>query len=213
MTTRTAEENVPVGRIARIVLCLLAPLLIAPAVHAQQASPSEVVERLHETLLGVMQDAERLGYGGRLERLAPVLGRTYDYGEMARVASGSHWKRFSPEERQRVVGAFAGMSAATYASRFDDFSGERFQTVGTRQAPGGGVLVQTKLLRPGAEDVRLDYLVKQTDEGWQVVDVFYMGGISEVANQRSQFLSVLREGGPEQLVALLNQKAQQQAAR
>jgi phospholipid transport system substrate-binding protein len=204
---------VPFGRVARIIVCMLAPLLIAPAVHAQQASPAEVVERLHRALIGAMREADRLGYRGRLERLEGVLDRTYDYSEMARVASGSHWKKFSPEERQRVTQAFADMSAATYASRFDDFSGEQFQTVGTRQAPDGGVLVQTKLVRPGAEDVKLDYLVKQTDEGWQVVDVFYMGGISEVANQRSQFLSVLKQGGPEQLVALLNQKAQQQAAR
>ncbi len=192
----------PFGRVARLLLYVLMPLLIASAAQAQQASPSDVVERLHQGLTGAMRDADRVGFTGRLERLAPVLGRSYDYAEMVRVASGSH-----------VVQAFADMSAATYASRFDGYSGEEFQTVGTRQAPGGGVLVQTKLVRPGAEDVKLDYLVKQMDGRWQIVDVFYMGGISEVANQRSQFLSVLRQGGADQLVALLNQKAQQQAAR
>lgn len=202
----------PFGRVARIVVFLLVPLLIASTVRAQQGAPSEVVERLHDTLIMVMRDADRLGYQGRLQHLHGVLDRVYDYGEMARVASGSHWRNFSPDERRRVVQAFANMSAATYASRFDSYSGEGFQTLGVRDAPGNAALVQTALVRPGGENVRLDYLVRPGDRGWSIVDVFYMGGISEVANQRSQFLSVLKQGGAEHLIALLNQKAQQQAA-
>lgn len=201
----------PFRRVARTIAFLLATLLIAPVVHAQQGSPTAVVERLHQTLLAVMQDGRRLGYQGRYQRLDSVLNATYDYDEMARVASGSYWRKFSPDEQRLVADAFARMSAATYASRFDDFGGEQFQTLGTRRAPGGGVLVQTRLVRPNGEDVKLDYLVKQTDQGWQIVDVFYMGGISEVANQRSQFLSLLKSGGVDLLVASLNEKAQQQA--
>ncbi len=201
-----------IGRVARIFSFVLALQVIAPAIAAQQASPAGVVESLHETLLSVMRNADQLGYEGRLQRLAPVLQRAYDYDQMSKVASGSFWKRFSPDQRARLADAFARMSAATYAARFDDYGGEKFVTTGTKEAPGGGTVVQTQLVRPGAETVSLDYLVKQTDEGMQIVDVFYMGGISEVANQRSQFLSVLKAGGYEQLLEALNQKAQQQAA-
>lgn len=201
----------PFGRVLQVVLVVLAMVLIAPVSQAQQPSPTASVERLHAALLEVMQRAGRLGYQGRARALAPVLNAVYDYGEMTRVASGSHWKRFSPDQRRRLIDAFAQMSTATYAARFDGYDGERFTTTGTKQAPTGGVLVQSRLLRPRRSDVALDYLVKQGEGGWRIVDVYYMGGISEVANQRGQFLAVLRSGGVEELIRALQAKAQQQA--
>jgi phospholipid transport system substrate-binding protein len=195
------------------VLALLLGLLAIPAAHAQSAGPTAVVERLHATLLQVMQRAQQLGYAGRLKTLSPVLDSVYDYGAMTKSASGSYWKQISPQDQSRLTRAFADMSASTYAARFDDYGGERFVTVGAKDAPGGGVLVQTQLEKTRGEPIKLDYLVKQApSDGWRIVDVFYMGGISEVANQRSQFLSVLKAQGPEQLIAALEQKAQQQAA-
>lgn len=201
-----------IDRVARCCAVLLAMLLITPATAAQQASPVTVVERLHDTLLKVMRNADRLGFQGRLRELQPALDAAYDFQQMSRIAAGSFWKQFSPQQQQEVAQAFGRMSTATYAARFDGYAGEEFVTTGTKEAPGGGTVVQTELTRQGKEPVKLDYLVKQTGQGWQIVDVFYMGGISEVANQRSQFLSVLKNGGYEQLVAALNQKADQQAA-
>ena len=45
---------------------------------APASPPVQVVEKLHAALLGVMKDAEELGYQGRYDRLAPVLKETYD---------------------------------------------------------------------------------------------------------------------------------------
>ena len=200
------------GRMMMPVLGLLLCLVAVPAALAETSPAAAVVERLHATLLQVMQKAGQLGYQGRLKTLAPVLDTAYDYAGMTRAASGSHWKQFTPAQQGQLVKAFSDMSAATYAARFDGYDGETFVTVATRDAPGGGVLVQTQLQRTKGEPVKLDYLVKQAGGGWHIVDVFYMGGISEVANQRSQFLSVLNGQGPEQLIAALEQKALQQAS-
>jgi len=202
------------SRIMKPVLgLLLLCLMTAPAALAETSGPAAVVERLHGTLLQVMRTAGQLGYAGRLKTLTPVLDGVYDYAAMTRSASGSYWKTFTPQQQSDLTKAFAGMSAATYASRFDDYDGETFVTAGTKDAPGGGMLVQTQLQRTKAEPVKLDYLVKQSDGGgWRIVDVFYMGGISEVANQRSQFLSILKTQGPDQLIAALEQKALQQAS-
>ena len=202
------------SRIMKPVLGLLLLCLVtAPAALAEASGPAAVVERLHGTLLQVMRAAGQLGYAGRLKTLTPVLDGVYDYAAMTRSASGSYWKSFTPQQQTDLTRAFAGMSASTYAARFDDYDGETFVTVGTKDAPGGGMLVQTQLQRTKAEPVKLDYLVKQMDGGgWRIVDVFYMGGISEVANQRSQFLSILKAQGPDHLIAALEQKALQQAS-
>mgnify|MGYP001806483260 CR=1 FL=1 len=201
------------GRMMMPVLGILLCLVSSPAALAEASGPTVVVERLHAALLQVMRTAGQLGYAGRLKTLSPVLEAVYDYPNMTRSASGSYWKQFTPNQQTQVTKAFADMSAATYAARFDDYGGETFVTVATKEAPGGGTLVQTQLQRVKGEPVKLDYLLKQSGGAdWRIVDVYYMGGISEVANQRSQFLSVLKTTSPEQLAATLEQKAQQMAA-
>jgi phospholipid transport system substrate-binding protein len=95
---------------------------------------------------------------------------------------------------------------ATYANRFDGYSGEHFEVVGDRPGPANGTLVETHLVRTHDAPVQLNYLRHQTPSGWRVMDVFLSGTISELASRRSEFSSVLRQGGPDALLALLNRK-------
>jgi phospholipid transport system substrate-binding protein len=45
------------------------------------------------------------------------------------------------------------------------------------------------------------------DNGWQAIDVYLSGTVSELATRRSEFSSVLRRDGPDALVELLKSKA------
>jgi phospholipid transport system substrate-binding protein len=44
------------------------------------------------------------------------------------------------------------------------------------------------------------------NEGWRIIDVFLKGTVSELATRRSEFTSVIRRGGAEALVQLLQKK-------
>ena len=48
--------------------------------------------------------------------------------------------------------------------------------------------------------------MREAGGGWQIIDVFLTGTISELAARRSEFSSVLRQGGAEALIKLLAQK-------
>jgi phospholipid transport system substrate-binding protein len=48
------------------------------------------------------------------------------------------------------------------------------------------------------------YRMRDTGSGWKVIDVYYNGGISQVATQRSDFASTLSSGGAKALVAKLD---------
>ena len=100
--------------------------VVAPAVSA----PVRAVEKLHAALLGVMKDAEKLGYEGRVERLAPVLKETYDTPFMAEKSVGRHWKQASPADQAELVATFSRFMISNYAGRFDGYSGQSFQTLG-----------------------------------------------------------------------------------
>jgi phospholipid transport system substrate-binding protein len=51
--------------------------------------------------------------------------------------------------------------------------------------------------------VTLAYRLRDTGNGWKVIDVYYNGSISQLTTQRSDFASTLTSGGAKALVAKL----------
>jgi len=190
----------------RILLGALLALPVLPAL--AQASPQAVVEGLHASLISVMQDARRLGIRGRLDRLRPVMQAAFDLPAMTRIAVGPSWSGIGAEQQAALVQAFSEWSIATYANRFDGFSGESFTTTGETTLGNGDRLVRTTLNRVNNTPVQLNYLLRSAQGGaWRIVDVYLTGTISELASRRSEFSAVLREGGADRLVAELRRRS------
>ncbi len=110
-----------------------------------QTSASDVVERLNDTLLEVMQGADNLGYQGRYEKLAPVLTDSFDFGLMARVALGKHWKGLDQAQQALVVESFGRLSVATFAARFNGYGGEVSRSPARRPNAKQPSLVKNRL--------------------------------------------------------------------
>ncbi len=153
-----------------------------------------------------MREATALGVDGRYERLRPVLPTLFDFERMTQVILGGEWRNLSPDQRQAAVDAFADFSTATYALRFDGYTGEQFETVDADAGPRGTVLVQTRLIRPADDAVDLTYLLAQMEGSWRIIDVFFEGTISETARLRSEFRRILQNGGVEELANRLRDK-------
>jgi phospholipid transport system substrate-binding protein len=189
-------------------LLLAAAILSAGTVPAfAQASPAEVVERFHATLVDVMRDARRLGVRGRFDRLRPAMDAAFDLPAMTRIAIGPAWTRMAPEQQAQLTQAFSEWSIATYANRFNGYAGESFTTAGTTPLQSGDQLVRTSLNRVNDTPVQLSYLTRRSAGGWRIVDVYLTGTISELASRRSEFAAILRgDDGPDRLAADLRRR-------
>jgi phospholipid transport system substrate-binding protein len=148
---------------------------------------------------------DQLGQSGRYARLAPIVSRTFDLAFMARLAVGPSWATLAPAQQQRLTEAFGNYVSATYADRFDSYSGEQLEVTGERPY-GSDVIVQTKIVKSNGETTTLDYLMRQNRGAWQISDVYLDGTISQLAVQRSEFNSILRREGVDGLVMALNRK-------
>jgi phospholipid transport system substrate-binding protein len=182
--------------------------------HALAAAngPQAVIEHLHTSLLEVMQNAHELGYEGRYQELAPVLEQSYDFPFMIRVALGPTWRDLNEAQRAELTELFTDMSIANYAARFDGYGGERFEILGERPGPRDAVLVQSRIVRPNEEPIELNYLLREFEDGWRIIDVLLDARYSELARQRAEFAAVLRSGGVPDLVATLERKIAQLTA-
>ncbi len=199
----------PLFLAAGLVLCLCWPL--PPAAAAEEA-PSDIVGRLNAVLLEVMQQADELGFSGRYDRLAPVLSEAFNFPMMARVSVGRHWRKLENSDRDRLVDAFGRMSIATFAARFDGYSGERFEVLGERPAPRKAILVRNRLIKNDGEAVPINYLLKSEQGRWRVVDVFLDAKYSELAMKRSEYGSVIKNAGFDELIRSLDEKIADLAA-
>ncbi|MEZ4334662.1 MAG: ABC transporter substrate-binding protein [Myxococcota bacterium] len=173
---------------------------IAPAAPAEASSPVPMIERFHAGLLEIMKEAKTLGFEGRVEKLGPLMGRTFDLDFMASKTVGRHWSTLSPEDKQRWIETFTRFTTANYAGRFKGYSGEKFVTLGTEDAGHDTRLVRTRIEVPNDEPVELDYRVMQEKGGaWRVIDVYLNGKVSELTLRRSEYASALKRDGFDQL--------------
>jgi phospholipid transport system substrate-binding protein len=196
-----------VGRRALgIVLVVLAMGLGAARASAQE-EPVKVIQSFYDVLLDVMKNADKLGVQGREQKLDPVIRKTYDLPLMARLTVGPQWQSLTPEQQQRITEAFSKMTVATYANRFDGYSGEKLEVSPQPQKSNNGTIVQTKLVKSDGEPITLNYLMREGEGTWKVIDVFLNGTASELATRRAEFSSVLRRDGADALVKLIEKRA------
>ena len=176
------------------------------------ASSAPMIDAFDHTLLSVMKDAVKLGYQGRYDLLQPVIRQVFNIRLMTQLVVGPSWSSWTDEQRDEVTDAFSRFIVATYARRFDGFSGEDFIVDGER-AGGSGTIVMTRLTRPKDAPITINYLVRANGDGTpQVVDVYLTGTISELATRRSEFGAVLQHDGYKGLLAALDKKASSQSS-
>jgi phospholipid transport system substrate-binding protein len=180
----------------------------AGAEDATDDSAVKLVRAFYDALLAVMKQAKELGVRGRYDRLAAPIRATFDLAAMTRIAVGADWNAIPPAQQSALIDAFTRLTIATYANRFDGYSGERFEVEPNSEARPTGRVVHTKLIQSNGEPVTLNYLLRDSGGSWRVVDVYLSGTISELATRRTEFAAILKSGGPSALIDSLRQKTE-----
>jgi len=209
--SRLDAAGVPVmsWRCGVIVVSMLGLSAVAGAA---DSGPTAVVNRFDDTLLSVLKDGESLGYEGRVKRLQPVMQEVFALDYMAEKALGRHWNDLSDADRARWRELFGEFTVANYAANFDRFTGQRFDMLGEEASTSGTVLVKTKVISPGTEDVPLTYRLQQIGGTWKIIDVFLKGTVSELALRRSDYSSALERDGFAALTSVVRAKIADLAA-
>ena len=181
---------------------LAAALGTGPAMAAGDPAAS-TIETLEAHTLAVMKEGKGLGFHGRYTRLKPVVEAAFDLPAMTRFAVGPSWSTMTEAQHEALIAAFTRMTVTTYAHNFEGYNGERFE-VGAVDTRGVDKLVHTKIVQKDGKATDLTYRMRQSGGAWKVIDVFYQGTVSELANHSSDFHSTLAKGGEPALVEHLN---------
>jgi phospholipid transport system substrate-binding protein len=193
-------------RLKWLALGPLAAGALASASDQAASAPQDTIKSFYSVLLNGMKGGAALRDKAHFDALLSEIQHDFDLSYMSRMAVGAGWARLSPAQKEAVTGAFARYITATYADNFDGYSGERFEVIGQQRTPYG-TIVESRLIQPDGKPVAMNYLMHWTGGTWRVGDIYLTGTISQLANLRSQF-SVLAREGPDGLIALLDRKTE-----
>ena len=186
------------------MLALLA-LCSAARLRAQE-SLSAPIDALDQALLVAARNGKQ-AFADRYNALAPVVERALDLPAILQTSVGPHRAELPAEQQQQLRSVFRTFTVASYVANFNKFSGEQINLLPDTRAVGQEQVVETQIVPSGGKPIRMDYVMREGEAGWQAVDVLLDGSISRVAVQRSDFRALLGSGGnADALIASLQKK-------
>ena len=191
-------------------LVILAAVCIAPA-HGQGLPPDVLVKNVTTEVVELITKDKEIKAGSRAKLIEVVEAKVlphFNFGAMTALAMGQNWAKASPEQKKQLTEEFKTLLVRTYASALAAYSEQKFDFRPLRAKPTDtDVTVNVRVLQPGAQAVPIDYSMEKTASGWKVYDVM-VGGVSLVANYRTEFSNTVRASGIDGLIRELEKKNQ-----
>jgi phospholipid transport system substrate-binding protein len=198
--------------LAAIVLLLVVALRPGSGQDFMAAKePNQFIDQLGEAAIQSLTD-KSISSEERRSRFRDLMHKAFNVPGIGRFVLGRYWNQATEEERQEYMKLFEELVVRTYADRFSEYSGEKFD-VGKVQRDAerqNYATVFTTISRPNGQTVRVDWRVRQEeDQSWRVVDIV-IEGVSMSVTQRSEFASVIESKGGtvKGLIDTLRQKVQ-----
>ena len=194
-----------------LATALIALLFAGPA-HAQapqELSPDALVKTVTLEVVELIAKDKEIQSGNRAKLIGLIEEKVlphFNFTAMTALAMGQSWNKATPEQKKSLTQEFRTLLVRTYASALAAYSEQKFDFRPLRAKPTDTeVTVQVRVLQAGAQPVPIDYSMEKTAAGWKVYDVS-VGGVSLVANYRTEFNNAVRESGIDGLLKNLSAK-------
>ncbi len=191
------------------VVSLLACWLFAlPAVGAEtyEIKQAELVDASHQTLesLVKLRSTDQLDQSSALGVIQEYLSPQFNFMLITRQALGKHWRNTNDEQRAEVENLFKRLLEKTYAAALSKFTNQQIEYLPAEELKDGSVRV-TVQITDADKVVEIEYLLKEQNERWDIVDV-KIEKVSLLSNYRRQFNGIVRKDGIDGLIGLLRNR-------
>jgi phospholipid transport system substrate-binding protein len=179
---------------------------------AQDLAPDALVKNVTLEVVELITKDKEIKAGSRAKLIQVIEAKVlphFNFNSMTALAMGQNWGKANPEQRKQLTDEFKTLLVRTYASALAAYSEQKFDFRPLRAKPTDtDVTVNVRVIQPGAQAVTIDYSMEKTANGWKVYDVM-VGGVSLVANYRTEFANTVRNSGVDGLIRDLKKKNQE----
>lgn len=196
--------------VIRRALAVVAALLVcsSPAL-ALDSAPDVLVKNVTLEVVEIIQKDKEIQSGNQKKIIDLVEAKVlphFNFLAMTRLAVARSWDKASGEQKKQLTEEFKTLLVRTYSSALSAYRDQKFDFRPLRAKPTDtDVTVQVRIAQPGREAVTLDYDMEKTPSGWKAYDV-RVGGVSLVANYRTEFANEIRDHGIDGLIKSLAAK-------
>ena len=195
--------------LASASLLAVAALAATASARAQDLPPDQLVKNVTQEVVELITKDKEIQAGDRAKLVQLIDAKVlphFNFTAMTALALGQSWNKATPEQKKRLTEEFRTLLVRTYASALAAYAEQKFDFRPLRAKPTDtDVTVQVRVLQAGAQPVPIDYSMEKTASGWKVYDVM-VGGVSLVANYRTEFNNAVRESGIDGLIQNLAAK-------
>lgn len=125
-----------------------------------------------------------------------LLESSFDLDTIGRFALGRYWNDANAAQRAEYSKLFRTMVVNVYTNRFDEYKGQKVEVKSFRPVGNNDTLVTSFIVAPDGrgDPVQVDWRVRNRNGSYKIVDVI-VAGVSMSVTQRSDFASVIQQGG------------------
>ena len=190
-------------QLALAALLLLGGRSVQAAVSAEAAQ--QLIESVGVEVLGVLRDPA-LDNQQKFARLVALLDGPIDLEIIARLILGRHWRSASQAQQAEYLQLFRAFALDNLASRLHVYDGQDFEIVGAQAVNDRDAVVATRVSGGGRPPLKVDWRVRERDDGDLVAIDVIVEGVSLIVTQRSEFSAVIERRGMDGLLAELRQR-------
>jgi phospholipid transport system substrate-binding protein len=176
---------------------------------AEVVAPDALVKSVTLEVVDIIVKDKDIQKGDRKKVIALIEAKVlphFNFQAMTSSAVGRNWDKATADQKSRLIEEFKTLLVRTYSSALSAYSSQKFEFRPLRAKPTDtDVTVNVRVLQSGAQPVTLDYDMEKRPNGWKVWDV-RVGGISLVANYRTEFDNLIRDSGVDGLIKALQAK-------
>ncbi len=178
-------------------------LLAAPQAVAQDVAPDVLVKNVTLEVVDIVSKDKDIQAGNQKKVVDLVEAKVlphFNFTAMTRLAVATNWEKASADQKRQLTEEFKTLLVRTYSSALSTYRNQKFDFRPLRAKPTDtDVTVQVRIAQAGREAVSLEYDMEKSPAGWKVYDV-RVGGVSLVANYRTEFANEIRSTGIDGLI-------------
>lgn len=137
-----------------------------------------------------------------------LLKGSFDMKTIGRFALGRYWGTATPQQQQEYMRLFETMVVNVYAKRFNEYKGQKLEVASARAAENDTLVTSYIVAPTGGDKFQVDWRVRNKGGTYKIVDVI-IEGVSMSLTQRSDFSSVIQQGGGDVQALLVHLRGQQ----
>lgn len=192
----------------RLFILLILLLFLSSSLAWAAVGPSQKIEQIVNSVLEVLNRPE-LDYATKRKEVSGLVQNHLNIHSLSQRTLGLHWKKATPEQRERFSQLFVQILEMTYLNRIEDYSGGQVQYLNER-IKDDKAIVDTQFVSDKLE-IPVQYKMIQEQGDWQIYDVV-IENVSLVRNYRSSYGQIVSNEGFEGLFARIETKLAEQAA-